>query len=221
MTVVRELRERVADRYAALELPAWPDPHPYPYREATHDEAEYSRLTAPTRYRIVHVRARLWIACLTELPGVRATPMPSAGVGTPAVREGERGTMLTSAAPGTLPVYVVESDATVPTIRLAAGRPELADDPIPDCGCDACDRGSEDLLEAVDMSFGELLDGPVVLLAGDGWRARWFGAEDGRGGMSGDLDFGTVMGWCERLAAGHDAPLPAGTEALVGGRFTG
>ncbi|MBB2948167.1 hypothetical protein FB565_007950 [Actinoplanes lutulentus] len=51
--------------------------------------------------------------------------------------------------------------------------------------------------------------------------ARWFSAEDGSNSLGGGLDFDTVMGWCERLAAGHDVTLPTGTSVLVGRRFLG
>ena len=48
---------------AALDLPAWPDPHP---DGAPPREEEYSRVTEPQRYRIAAARARVWAEVLAE-----------------------------------------------------------------------------------------------------------------------------------------------------------
>ncbi|WP_433833381.1 DUF6226 family protein [Actinoplanes sp. CA-015351] len=196
-----ELRQRVNDHYNAEHQPSWPNPHPG--GGPTEDESEYSRVTDPDRYRIVHARVRSWIAVLTSLPGIAFS---SDGV-------------LTSAAPGALPLHVAWPGPFA--VRISAGRLDPAADPIPDCGCDACDFGSDDLLEAIDTAVLELIDGDIVLLDGPGWHARWFSFEDGRNSVGGGLDFRTVEGWCERLAAGRDVSLPTGTSALVGRRFLG
>ena len=55
MTTLPRLRAEVARRYAALDLPAWPAPHP---DGAPPREEEYSRVTDPQRYRIAAARRR-------------------------------------------------------------------------------------------------------------------------------------------------------------------
>lgn len=62
MDTPARLRGEVADRYAALALPSWPDPH----ADRAPSESEYERVSDPQRYRIVAARARLWAEVLAE-----------------------------------------------------------------------------------------------------------------------------------------------------------
>jgi hypothetical protein len=81
MTTVSELQRQVASRYELLDLPTWPDPHP---ERASPQDEEYSRLTDPGRYRIVHARARTWAAVLEDAVGARSevlAPVPAAAAG--------------------------------------------------------------------------------------------------------------------------------------------
>lgn len=81
MTTVSELQELVASRYGLLDLPTWPDPH---HGGAAPRDDEYSRLTDPGRYRIVHARARAWAAVLENAVGARSevlAPAPTADPG--------------------------------------------------------------------------------------------------------------------------------------------
>lgn len=52
MTTLPRLRAEVARRYAALDLPAWPAPHP---DGAPPREEEYSRVTDPQRVKSLEV----------------------------------------------------------------------------------------------------------------------------------------------------------------------
>ncbi|RUQ45316.1 hypothetical protein D8M15_03670 [Micrococcus sp. HSID17228] len=63
MTTLPRLRTEVARRYAALDLPTWPAPHP---DGAPPREEEYSRVTDPQRYRIAGARALVWAEVLAE-----------------------------------------------------------------------------------------------------------------------------------------------------------
>ena len=72
MTTLPRLRAEVARRYAALDLPAWPAPHP---DGAPPREEEYSRVTEPQRYRIAAARARVWAEVLAEV-GAAVAPDP-------------------------------------------------------------------------------------------------------------------------------------------------
>ena len=131
-------------------------------------------MTDPGRYGIVHARARVWADRLGEVPGVRVEPLAPA----PLDEDGllgrfDRGVRVTSARPGTLPLLLLERDAPVPgtdgllaVLHVSVVRPEVAVAMLPDCGCDACDTGSEDLLGAVDDAVGWVVGGPVVALRG-------------------------------------------------------
>ncbi|WP_378031224.1 DUF6226 family protein [Actinoplanes sp. GCM10030250] len=187
------------ERYAALGMPSWPNPHAG--RDAS--DEEYSRVTDPARYRILHARARVWTSVLAELPGVRV--------------EGER---ITSERPGTLPLFLAASlvpltgqDGELPVLQISAGRPDVVVDRQPDCGCDACDWGSEDLLETVDERIRMIVGGPFVALKGDGWQAQWW--PEG-GSVSTREDFEATMDLCRRVSAGEDVELPPGTEVFAG-----
>jgi hypothetical protein len=208
MVTPTELRARVAATYDLLGLPSWPDPHPG--GAPAHDE-EYSRVTDPERYRVVPARGRAWAARLAELPGVRVEPV-------------DHGVRLTSSRPETLPLLLLERDMwpdgrqTWPAVLwISVVRPEIVVDRQPDCGCDACDSGSEDLLTAVDRAVGAVVGGPFVALRGAGWHAMWHPDGGSSGGTDGVFpDHARLMDLCRRLADGAKARLPDGAEAFVG-----
>jgi hypothetical protein len=92
---------------------------------------------------------------------------------------------------------------------------------LPDCGCDACDSGSADLLDAIDETIGYLVGGPFVMLRGPGWYVRWHpeGRSSGStslGGTGPVPDHGPLIELCRRLARGEDVRLPDRTDAFVG-----
>ncbi|MEV6302115.1 DUF6226 family protein [Actinoplanes sp. NPDC051861] len=184
------VQERVEHHYAALGMPSWPNPHAG--RDATDDE--YSRVTDPARYRIVHARARAWAAALAELPGVRT--------------DGDR---VTSPRPGTLPLFLTEIDNEPAILQISVVRPDIVLDRLPDCGCDACDWGSADLLEAIDARVRAVVEGPFVHVRGDGWYAHWW---PGGATVSNHHDFDLDL--CRRLAAGENVALPDKSVAYVG-----
>ena len=225
MVTLTELQERVASSYARLGLPSWPDPHPH--RVSPRDE-EYSRVTDPERYRIVHARAGVWADVLTEALGARAEGLAAVPV---AVRGGEafdRGVRLTPPRPGTLPLLLLERDVptqtgatTLAVLHIAVVRPDVVVERQPDCGCDACDSGSGDLLEAVDATVRHVVGGPFVVLRGERWRAEWHPDGGSAGGDGRGPDFRMVMDLCRRLAEGETVRLPRNTEAFVGRSWLG
>jgi hypothetical protein len=75
MVRLRELQAQVAVSYDRLGMPSWPNPHP---RMASPREEEYSRVTKPERYAIVHARARVWANQLGEVPGVKVETLAPA-----------------------------------------------------------------------------------------------------------------------------------------------
>ncbi len=209
-----ELTARTTAAYDALDLPSWPNPHPD--GTEARDE-EYSRVTDVRKYDVVHARARAWAQVLGTLADVSVDELDAT-----ALDGYDRGVRVTSSRPGTLPLLLLESDARededVPaTLRVAVVRPDVVVDTQPDCGCDACDFGSADLLDAVDQAIGRAVGGPYVWMRARHWSAAWY--PDG-GEMSADAAagryFSSAMRLCRRLAAGEEVRLPRGCEAFVG-----
>ncbi|HWJ80612.1 MAG TPA: DUF6226 family protein [Nocardioides sp.] len=209
MVTAAEIGARVAERYDALGLPSWPDPHPGRSEPA---EDEYSRVTDPERYRIVHERAALWVEELGTLLDVDMTPV-------------DDGTRVASRRPGTLPLYLLPrdvllslQDGIMPMLDIAVGRPDIVVATLPDCGCDACDSGSEDVLTCIDDAVARVIGGPFVVLKGRGWRAEWSPDSASVGGAPSDgvPGFGEAIAICQQLAAGNEVGLPQDTEAYVG-----
>jgi hypothetical protein len=226
MVTVSQLRAQVAAAYDRLDAPAWPDPHPG--RSMPRDE-EYSRVTHPERYRIVHLRARVWADRLVAVPGVTVESLAPA----PLDDDGRlgpfaRGVRITSARPGTLPLLLLERDAplltpdrpeageTIPVLHICVAEPTVALEMLPVCGCDACDSGSDDLLLTIDQAIGRVVGGPLVTLRGPGWHATWYPDGGSSGGTGRGPDHNRVMDQCRRLARGEDVRLPEDTRAFVG-----
>lgn len=161
---------RVDARFATRDpgLAEWADPHPD--RQPRDDE--YSRLSNPGKWRILVARADAWIAALVEAGLATAersaadaivwVERPAAGV-TSVVR-------VVPEAPGALPMVVARSriegldDAG---LTLGVGEPATVLDRYPDCGCDACDSGSQDELDRVDWGFRAVVSGTFRRLTRD------------------------------------------------------
>lgn len=220
MTTVSELQARVASSYARLHLPTWPDPHPG--RTSPQDE-EYSRLSDPGRYRIVHARARTWATVLGSALGARSEGLARASAADAGSNAFDRGVRLVPRHPDALPLLLLERDvptepkrATLAVLDIAVARPDVVVETQPDCGCDACDSGSSDLLEAVDAAIRHIVGGPFVVLRGENWQAEWHPGGGSAGSNGQGHDFHALMDWCRRLADGETVRLPKDTEALVG-----
>jgi hypothetical protein len=221
VVTVSDLQAQVASRFELLDLPSWTNPHP---NMASPLAEEYSRVTDPERSRVVHSRARLWAAVLEDVLGARTETLTSGSFAPDDPSEKfDRGVRLTARKPGALPLLLLERDvptlaggATLAVLDVEVGDPGVRVASWPDCGCDACDSGSSDLLDAVDSTIGHVIGGPFVVLRGKKWRAQW---HPGGGSASGEgrvPDFTEVMDLCRRLADGETVRLPRHTETLVG-----
>lgn len=176
-------------------------------------EEEYSRVTDAARYAVVHARADAWATALSEVPGVRV------------IREDiDAGELLRleSARSSALPlvftkrhVPLTAADGVLPVLDVDLGPRRLGI--WPDCGCDACDWGSADLLAAIDDQVAALVGGPVVLLRGDDWEMQWTTGRCGWSsrGLTDDQRMQPMIEACRLLAEGGSASLPPGTEILV------
>jgi hypothetical protein len=146
-------------------LADWPNPHP---DGAPPLEEEYSRATDPERYRLLGVRADAWIEVLTARGlGTAETKDPDevAWVGDIHGRF-NRVTVLRGRT-GTQPVTVgcaPSQSADEAFLQVGVGEPAHVLESQPDCGCDACDTGSADLLETVDSAFILALGGGVYVV---------------------------------------------------------
>ncbi|OFT17484.1 hypothetical protein HMPREF3102_06160, partial [Micrococcus sp. HMSC30C05] len=101
---------------------------------------------------------------------------------------------------GASPWWLLETDVpqdddggVLPVIRVAVGAPGQVHAVLPDCGCDACDPGSDELLEAVDQAVVRAVGTGVSLRGRHGlrrrdWHVHW--REDGTA-----EGLGRVPGW--------------------------
>lgn len=165
--------------------PGWPDP--WPERDAP--EAAYSRVTDPERYRIVDARLAAWEQVLVARGLARVERADGAAWrrqhGRPD-RLGGSVTVLVPRAAGALRLLALGGlveESALPLLELCAAGSDQDPVPLdllPDCGCDACDSGSADLLAVLDSWVLTVLRGGVVhVRAGrddatrtwDGWAA--------------------------------------------------
>ena len=157
----------VDEAFARLrgDLADWPDPHPGGRPAA---EEEFSRVTEPERYRLLAVRADAWVEVLTARGTASAEVMDPDEVAWTGNIHGrfDRVTVLHGRA-GTQPVSVAwapSQSADEAFVQVGVGQPAHVLESQPDCGCDACDTGSADLLETVDSAFILALDGGVYVV---------------------------------------------------------
>jgi len=188
--VLDELLAVVAREYATMPAASrsWPDPHP---DRLPAPKEEYSRVTVPERYQVVGARADAWERALVGLGLASVEPADA-----PAdwnVPRDATATCLTPVADGALPLIVVRGsfeNTPQTVITLGVG----GDEPVyvgiqPDCGCDACDNGSDDLLEAIDDEYLSVIAQSFVQITGHGWSAHTtYGGWSGIGKVPRNLD---------------------------------
>ena len=185
------------------DTPPWPDPHLGPDgQDLPVREEEYSRCLDPGKHRILAARADAWAQVLVATGWAeREEIADSAALSwlTDPLVTTRRATVLRPHRPGAQPLLLVRTapeeapgsvdltsgDAVLHSVVVGLGDPPLAVETVPDCGCDACDSGSRDLLEQLDQSILSIVDGSYeVQVSPDGRRERTsFGA-----GSSGGID---------------------------------
>lgn len=149
-------------------LDPWADPHAQPHSPDRWDaaEAEYSRCLDPAKWRVVDARFDAWQIALSGL-GLASVERD---VGIEQVGEWHtrlgRADRIVPVRPGALPIVglltrvamaggthqsddIVRTQRTAPTDQIGGGVTVGVGDPavlvaiLPDCGCDACDSGSQ------------------------------------------------------------------------------
>lgn len=182
-----ELLSAVRDAFTAAsgDQRGWSDPHP----DGTIGSDEYSRVSDPGKYRIVTMRTDAWITALTETGLAAADRVADAREPwrTPptSLSDQAAATWLHPRSGGAVPLLLCLNRVAAAEhdyLLLGAGAPAVEVDLIPDCGCDACDAGSTDLLEAIDRRVLDVVSGDFVhitLRGGticgqrNGWSARF------------------------------------------------
>lgn len=160
VTVVEEAFERRADG-----LERWDDPHPPPDRLVA--DEEYSRVSNAAKWRIIGARADAWIDALVALglatvehdADVRWVEAPSSAL--------TRTDVLAPTTAGGVALVVCRSridDVEDAGVTLAVGDPAVRIAFIPDCGCDACDSGSHDVIDALDSYVRPVVSGEFRFL---------------------------------------------------------
>jgi Family of unknown function (DUF6226) len=146
-----ELRAAVDTAFAITGrgLRSWPDPHP----DRSPLDEEYSRLLDPGKWRIVGARADAWLDAFvdTGLAAVERNATVSWRVKPGPVIS--RTDSLVPFASGALRLIVARSrlgDVGDAGVTLGLGDPAVCFDWFPDCGCDACDSGSQNELDHFD-----------------------------------------------------------------------
>ncbi|KRF16499.1 hypothetical protein ASG90_09390 [Nocardioides sp. Soil797] len=208
MVSIEQLLADVATAYAQLDPPTWPDPHP---DLSEPREEEYSRVSDPERYRVVHLRARAWVTVL-KARGARVEDPHAVPTGA------ERAVLVGPPRGDALPLLLIEAEAEIgpgesqASLSVAVADARHVVEELPQCGCDACDDGSEHLLEAIDEAILSVVGGTFVMLQGDGWQAQLHDL----GESSTNTDHDKAMQICHRLATGQSVALREDTDTLVG-----
>ncbi len=193
----------------AVGLERWDDPHPPPERMVADDE--YSRVTNPAKWRIVGARADAWIDATVSLglaTVVRDTDLRWAAPPGPAVTSTH---LLAPVVLGGLQLVICKSRIeNVEDAGIALGmRSGALDDAVgftfvPDCGCDACDSGSQDVLDEIDGYLRSVVTGTfrhltsplgTVMVTEDGRRSASYGP---RRRFDPDSVLADPVGWTER-----------------------
>lgn len=160
----------------------WADPHP----DRTARDEEYSRVTDPAKWRIVGARAEAWMVAVVDA-GLAVVETPPAVVWAsppgPVITRTER---VVPFAVGAIPLLVARTrfgNVDDTGVVLGAGDPVEPLELFPDCGCDACDSGSQDELDRLDLhvlsvvlgTFRRLTRGErTITVLADGWSASNF-----------------------------------------------
>jgi Family of unknown function (DUF6226) len=155
-------------------------PAPRPHDGA--DEA-YSRLTDAAKWRILAARTDAWLRALVDAGLATLEPDPRPNWTTqpaPLIDYAER---VVPVVAGALELVVAHSrigDVVDAGIVLGVGNPAECIALVPDCGCDACDSGSANELDYLDVymngvvtgAFRRLSDGVrTITVIGDDVRA--------------------------------------------------
>lgn len=149
-----ELLDRVEAEFArtAHGLEPWPDPWGAHRRDPEWEvpgEA-YSRVTDPDKWRLIGARFEAWIAALVRLGGAEREVVDAPVWAEELNRSYTTVERVVPRAAGAVSFTVGRLEVDAPGVVLAMGDPLVVIEHFPDCGCDACDSGSDAEIEVID-----------------------------------------------------------------------
>lgn len=184
MVSIGELQRSADDAFAVIGRPfaPWPDPHPH----RSPPEDSYSRVTNPEKYLILGARVDAWAEAHIGFGLADVVP----DTGSTWVEDERRvafsrADRLVPRNAGALSLLVCRTDlGDVPGsgIVLGVGDPVEPLGWFPECGCDACDSGSDADLEHLDSYIRGVVTGQfrrlrrgkqsITVVEPGGWMAR-------------------------------------------------
>jgi hypothetical protein len=172
------------------------------------NEDEYSRVTDAAKWRIVGARADAWLAALERVDLAAVERNASVRWTSDPRTEVSRIDRAVPHRPGAIPLVIARcrsADVDDAVVTLGVDDPAVCVGWLPECGCDACDSGSQNELDELDRmllgivsgTFRHLVRGNarVLQFESDGWS----GSNVGRGGALAALADPT--GWHETSGA--------------------
>jgi hypothetical protein len=151
-------------------------------------EEEYSRLSDPAKWRIVGARADAWCTALVEMGLATVEQDAAVRWEVPPTTIVARTDRVVPRQEGAIPLLVGRhrlDDVDDVGVTLGVGDPAARMVWIPDCGCDACDSGSQDVLDELDEHMRSVVTGAFRLLRSGSREIRALGS--GRWAASGEF----------------------------------
>lgn len=158
----------------------WADPHP----DRSPLDEEYSRLLDPSKWRIIGARADAWLVALVDAGLAVVEPNEDVGWHEEPRVVVSRADRAVPVARGALPLVVARTrlgDVDDAGVVVGVGDPAVCVDWLPDCGCDACDSGSQNELDCLDRRMLNIVSGTfrrlsnrartITIDGDDGWTA--------------------------------------------------
>ena len=163
------------------ELDGWPNPRP----DRMPLDEEYSRVTNPHKWRILAARAEAWLVALADMGLAEIETGTDFVWEAPPRLDANRTDRATPRALGALPLVVAKKrlgEIDDAGVALGVGNPAVLLLATPDCGCDACDWGSQYALDELDEYVLSVVTGAyrrlrrgkreITVISGEHWQAR-------------------------------------------------
>ncbi len=161
---------RDAFKITSLTTPAWADPRP---NDEPPREIDFENCEDPGKFRIIAARAEAWIAALTQTGLAEAVPVePSDDLwrevleAGPAIRVVRLQPKRESAVPLLFAFCWLMGEPEARVV-VGAGDPAVIVGILPQCECDACDVGSNLLIEDFDEAVLNVITGQLVHVTTD------------------------------------------------------
>jgi hypothetical protein len=161
---------RAVDRHFAATgrgLLPWPNPRAL---DAAPGDDEYSRVLDPDKYRLLGARFEAWALALVDCGAATRDDADATWLDEPPVHSTRAERLLPTRA-GCLPLTVAHTrieDCAEAGLLVGVADPAVVAALLPDCGCDACDDGSQPLLDQLDNVLWHVVSGAWTRVSGHG-----------------------------------------------------